>query len=49
MSIEKNELVEELNKCIDKNRRCELLWEKITNDIDTEKIAKYFEELFDTS
>ena len=49
MSIEKNELVEELNKRIDKNRRRELLWEKITNDIDTEKIAKYFEELFDTS
>ena len=49
MSIEKNELVEELNKRIDKNRRRELLWEKITNDIDTEKIAKYFEQLFDTS
>ena len=49
MSIEKNELVEELKKRIDKNRRRELLWEKITNDIDTEKIAKYFEELFETS
>ena len=49
MSIEKNESVDELYKRIDKNRRRELLWEKITNDIDTEKIAKYFEELFDTS
>ena len=49
MSIEKNESVDELYKRIDKNRRRELLWNAITNDIDTEKIANYFEELFENS
>ena len=49
MSIEKNESVDELYKRIDKNRRRELLWNEITNDIDTEKIANYFEELFENS
>ena len=49
MSIEKNESVDELYKRIDKNRRRELLWNEITNDIDNEKIANYFEELFENS
>ena len=49
MSIEKNESVDELYKRIDKNLRRELLWNEITNDIDTEKIANYFEELFENS
>ena len=47
--MEKNELEEELYNRIEKNRRRELLWEKIRNDSNTEKIAKYFEQLFETS
>tara|TARA_Y100000813_G_C24150214_1_gene346749 strand:- start:1028 stop:1663 length:636 start_codon:yes stop_codon:yes gene_type:complete len=47
--MEKNELEEELYNRMEKNRRRELLWEKIRNDSNTEKIAKYFEQLFETS